>query len=97
MGCVPLPVCARCSGPYGGAAVMALGVLWTVIIGVYRSLSHRAARTLVFGAAVPTVASFVAEFSGVVDPGNLGRALAGLPLGTAVAWMAGNALHGTLH
>lgn len=97
MGCVPLPVCARCSGLYGGAAVAALGVLWTVISGLHRPLSHRAARTLVLGAAVPTVASFVAEFRGVVDPGNLGRALAELPLGAAVAWMAGKALRGTLH
>lgn len=94
---VPLPVCARCSGLYGGAAVAAVSVLWTVTIGVHRSLSHRTARTLLFVAAVPTIASVAAEFGGVVDPGNLGRALAGLPLGATVAWVVGNTLRGTLH
>lgn len=87
---VQLPVCARCSGLYGGAALAALGVLMTLVAGARPSLPHRTARTLILVAAVPTVASFVTEIGGVVDPGNVGRALAGLPLGAAVVWMMGN-------
>ena len=93
---VPLPVCARCSGLYGGAAIAALGILWMAVAGARRPLSHRAARTLILVAAVPTAVSLVAEFGGVTDPGNAGRAFLGFPLGAAVTLVVGDVLRGTL-
>ena len=38
-------------------------------------------------ASIPTALSLVLEWSGVVDPSNIGRALCALPLGATAAWI----------
>jgi hypothetical protein len=38
-------------------------------------------------AAIPTALTLVLEWSGVVDPSNVGRALVRVPLGAAAAWI----------
>jgi uncharacterized membrane protein len=76
---VPLPVCARCTGIYIGAALAA-----AVAAGLpaMRDTASRRALTL---AAVPTFATLVYEWMTGVMPGHWIRALAGVPLGAAVA------------
>jgi uncharacterized membrane protein len=84
-----LPVCARCTGIYAGAAVIA-------VVATFRRLRHdnprkvaqrfSAARTLAF-AALPTAATLAYEWSTSTAPSNVIRAIAGFPLGAAVAWV----------
>jgi hypothetical protein len=38
-------------------------------------------------AAIPTALSVVLEWSGLLNPWNLGRALCALPLGAIAAWI----------
>ena len=73
-----LPVCARCFGIYGGAAVGA------VAASVVRSARSPKAG-LVVAAAVPTALTLVLEWTGVWLPSNFTRALAGATLGLALA------------
>lgn len=78
------PVCARCSGLYLGAAAGALLALG----GVARGTGWRRWRVLVAGAGVPTAVLWLAEAAGLLDPGNVGRFVAALPLGGAAAlWL----------
>jgi uncharacterized membrane protein len=80
-----LPVCARCTGLYTGAALTAVAYLW----GVRRSIPGAdltpAARRLLTIAAVPMAASIVYEWSTGDVPSNLARAATGIILGAAVA------------
>ena len=80
-GGVPWPVCARCSGLYLAAPFGAL-----VALG---SLKRRAApRRRLVGLAVaclPTVVTLGLEWTGIVAPSNLARALAALPAGAMIA------------
>jgi uncharacterized membrane protein len=86
-----LPVCARCTGIYVGAAVTAM------VLSLSRGLSAEArsakaegqARLVLLLACVPTAATLAFEWSTGLTPGNWIRALAGLPLGAAVAWAIG--------
>jgi uncharacterized membrane protein len=80
---VALPVCARCTGIYAGAAATAI-----VLRGarVRRQLNPRVVLLL---ALVPTAATLVFEWTAGVTPSNWIRALAGVPLGAAVAWAIG--------
>jgi len=81
-----LPVCARCTGIYFGAAAAA------VVFGLScRSRDAAKAervepRWILLAALVPTGATLVFEWTTGVMPANWIRALAGLPLGAAVAW-----------
>jgi hypothetical protein len=50
-------------------------------------LPRRRIRTILLASALPTVATVVLEMGGTMDPGNAGRALAGLPLGGAAGWL----------
>ena len=45
-------------------------------------------------AAIPTALSVGLEWSGVVDPTNVGRALCALPLGATAAWVFVQSLRG---
>jgi uncharacterized membrane protein len=83
-----MPVCARCSGIYAGAAVAAI-VAW------YRTiqppmLSGRLAAgpgRVLLVAALPTAVTVVYEWMTGQAPGNWTRLVSGAPLGAAVAWV----------
>lgn len=80
-----LAVCARCTGIYAGScAAVALVPLRP---RRYRAFftSGRRARALLVGAALPTIVTAVLEWSGWWTPSSLTRAVAGVPLGLAVA------------
>jgi uncharacterized membrane protein len=84
-----LPVCARCTGVYLGAAIVALVTGWRDRSG---ALLRHAARTIdgrvvFFVAALPSLTTLAFEWASGVTPSNSVRALAGLPLGAAVAWL----------
>ena len=74
-----LPVCARCTGIYAGAALGAF-----VSLGRIERL-RRAARWWMSAAAAPAAATLAAEWSGMGDPGNTVRAMSGVIVGAGVA------------
>jgi len=81
-----MPVCARCTGIYLGAAIAAL------MSAVFRSperlaLRVRAARVLLALAALPSLATLVYEWTTGVTPSNALRFAAGIPIGVVVAWL----------
>lgn len=78
-----LPVCARCAGIYGGAALMAVVALaWA-----HSTRRLVMARPVLLAAAVPTVVTLLYEWTSGQTPGHWVRALSGAPLGAAVAWI----------
>jgi uncharacterized membrane protein len=81
-----MPVCARCTGIYVGAA---LAALVAAALSDARGEHPRGsvARTLLLVAALPSLATLVFEWTTGQAPSNLTRALAGLPLGAAVGWL----------
>jgi len=80
---VQLPVCGRCASLYfSGALGAVLG--WTAS---KRPRTVSWTRRLLLWAALPTALSVVLEFSGLLDPLNVGRALCALPLGAAAGWI----------
>jgi uncharacterized membrane protein len=88
---VQYPVCARCLGLYGGAALGALG--WMLLSGLGVTPHRRAARwvrhdvprrALVL-VGIPTLASVALAWSGLWDAGNSLRAALALPLGAVIA------------
>jgi uncharacterized membrane protein len=96
---VQLPVCARCSGIYAGAAIAS----WVALLRpLRRSLIRRAefatapARWIVVVAAVPTALSIVVERAGIANVTNAIRAMTALSLGAGVAFVVTAAL-ATLH
>ena len=84
VGLAQLPVCARCSGLYMGAA---LGAVATLAGRSRRRDADAAAllRAVLVGAAAPTAVTWTAEALGLWAPSNLVRCAAALPLGAAVA------------
>ena len=114
-----LPVCARCTGIYAGAAIAALVVSLRVARGFQprgrgpaafappalrraspklaqhtgerrreRAALHMSAqRMFLIVAALPTLATLAYEWSTSATPPNVVRAIAGFPLGAAVAWV----------
>jgi hypothetical protein len=90
---LPLPVCARCTGIYVGAAVTALaGMARTPDPSAVERARIDADRTarfrrILFLAVLPTAATLVYEWTTGDTPGNVLRALAGAPIGAAVAWI----------
>jgi len=78
-----LPVCARCTGIYLGAAVVAVvrsGKAWTE----REPSGERAAFVL---ACIPTAATLLYEWTTGDMPSNAVRFAAGLPLGCVVSWL----------
>ncbi len=79
-----LPVCARCTGIYLGAAVTAISLGFS-----RRRFDMNRPRLVFVLALIPTAATLVFEWTTGGTPANWIRALAGLPLGVAVAWAIG--------
>jgi uncharacterized membrane protein len=86
----PMPVCARCSGLYAGAALAApLALVWAA------QLSGRRARAVAAAAALPTLFTWSLEVAGLAHPSNLARFVSALPLGCVAAWLVVSVLaHG---
>jgi len=87
-----LPVCGRCLGIYAGAAFGLILAGRRPIPGTNRAGTSVVRRVLLYGpalalsiAALPTIITLVVEWSGLADPGNVLRALAGAVLGAGVA------------
>jgi uncharacterized membrane protein len=87
-GGISWPVCGRCSGLYLAAPAGAA-------VGLIRRRRRSVAdpdpsdlpwRLWLGAAALPTAATMLLEWSGVMGVTNLARAIAALPLGFAVAW-----------
>ena len=77
-----LPVCARCTGLYAGAALAGPLALLSLT-----TLSSIRARRVLIVAALPTAITWTLEFSGVMPFSNAARFAAALPLGFAAAWL----------
>ena len=87
---VAWPVCARCSGLYLAAPFGAMTALW-----LGRTLTRRAALTLMILAAVPSAVTLIWEWASGAMPSNAVRAVAALPLGAAVAYLIVRAASGS--
>lgn len=77
-----LPVCARCTGLYAGAALAG-----PIAIALGASLSRQRARLLLGAAALPTLITWSLEFANAEPFSNVWRFVAALPLGFAAAWL----------
>ena len=95
-----LPVCARCTGLYGGAAA---GALLAALLADHRRWgrlrtqsieSLRAWRIGLVLAAVPTVVTILLEQTWIAHVSNWARALTSAPLGAVVAWIVTSSLRG---
>ena len=87
---VALPVCARCTGIYVGAAVAAVSIAAARRRRRAEARSAKADPRVVLAIAfAPTAATLVFEWTTGITPANWIRAFAGLPLGAAVAWAIG--------
>ena len=87
-----MPVCARCAGIYAGGAVAAMSAYVAVRFrraGTTPLKPRRPsyARSVLMAAALPTLVTLIFEWVGGGTPSNAVRALAGLPIGAAIAWM----------
>jgi uncharacterized membrane protein len=80
---VQLPVCGRCTGLYVSGA---FGAVLAWIISRRPAVPSKTRRVLLL-ASIPTVLSVLLEWSGIIDPTNVGRALCALPLGATAAWI----------
>jgi uncharacterized membrane protein len=86
-GGVPLPVCARCTGIYAGAALAALAVgvsRWRRRMAGFSRFGRE--RWLLFAAALPTVVTVILEAGAGLPVSNDVRAAAGSLLGLGVGW-----------
>jgi uncharacterized membrane protein len=78
---VQLPVCARCTGIYAASALMAAAARWLP------PARQPAARNALILSALPTAATLAYEWTTGIAPSNIVRAIAGAPIGAAVAWV----------
>lgn len=76
-----LPVCARCTGLYLGAALaFPIGLLAP-------APAARRARWILAVTALPTAVTWMLEVAGVAPFSNIVRCAAALPLGAVAAWL----------
>ena len=97
LGMAQLPVCARCLGIYAGFACGA--TLSRLVQGSDPTTTRHwglTPRGVVIVGAIPTIVTVLAEWAGLWQTSNAARALAGAPLGIAVALVVHAAL-ATLH
>jgi uncharacterized membrane protein len=84
-----LPVCARCTGIYAGAAIAV--VLNRGARSLFRrdrpGKDARPLKTLALLASLPTILTLVYEWTTGVMPSNAVRAAAGLVLGVTLSWL----------
>jgi uncharacterized membrane protein len=81
-GAVQLPVCARCIGIYGGAAIGAV-----VFAARADRLGAASPRAVLLASCVPVIVTVALEWAGAWAPGNVIRALTGVVLGVAAAFV----------
>lgn len=89
---MPLPVCARCLGLYGGGALGLLG--WRNRRRAASPAALRRLRQTMVVAAAPTALSVLVVWSGGPDTPNAWRAAMGLLLGGAAGMTLGAAAGG---
>ena len=77
----PMPVCARCTALSVSGALGALAAWLSV------PLMPRRTRTAILVAGVPTIVTVVVEWAGLMQPGNVVRAVAAVPIGTSCGWI----------
>jgi Predicted membrane protein (DUF2085) len=89
-----MPVCARCTGIYLGAAVAAIVATSRTPHAVRDTArpenvprSSNPARLALAAAALPTAVTLVYEWTTGQTPANWIRAIAGAPMGAVVAWI----------
>ena len=97
IGGVQMPVCARCAGLYFGGA---LGVLVPLLAGRSRWSKQQQTvawwRGVMLAAAIPTGLTLLGELGGIVPSSSELRAVAAVPLGVAVTWVASLVIRGEL-
>jgi uncharacterized membrane protein len=84
-----LPVCARCTGLYLGAAMDAPVALFAAT-----ALAARSARAMFAIAALPTAITWTVEFAGLAHFSNVARFATAVPLGSVAAWLVLGELRG---
>jgi uncharacterized membrane protein len=83
-----MPVCARCTGIYLGAALAALVVAGTWAAS--RAEAPNARRqtwTVALASVLPSLATLIYEWTTGDMPSNWTRAAAGFPMGAVVSWL----------
>jgi hypothetical protein len=78
-----MPVCARCTGIYVGAAAAVL----VAASARSRWLPGPAGRAVIIAAVLPSLATVAFEWVTGDTPSGLVRAVAGAPIGAVVAWL----------
>lgn len=93
---MPWPVCARCAGIYGGAAVgtwLAAAAAWPRQ-GARRTRRAESLRMALLAVAAPTAATWAVERAGWVASSNEVRFWVALPLGALGGWIVASMVTG---